>query len=130
MSPEYVLNRATARVLERVSFQRIVLKTTEYASIHDDTTFRKALDPLRKQGVRIAISDAGSGYSSFQRVLELEADMTKLGITLTQNIYFNNRKYLFCKVTLPILQSNKSQHRCRGCKDNRSVRLPQRARCC
>jgi EAL domain-containing protein (putative c-di-GMP-specific phosphodiesterase class I) len=96
-SPEYVLNGAIARVLEGANLQRIVLEVTEYAPIRDYTTFREALDPLRKQGMRIAIDDAGSGYSSFQHVLELEADIIKLDITLTQNIHFNKRKYLFAK---------------------------------
>jgi EAL domain-containing protein (putative c-di-GMP-specific phosphodiesterase class I) len=96
-SPEYVLNGAIARVLEGVNLQRIVLEITEYAPIRDYSNFRKALDPLRKQGMRLAIDDAGSGYSSFQHVLELEADIIKLDITLTQNIHSNNRKYLFAK---------------------------------
>jgi EAL domain-containing protein (putative c-di-GMP-specific phosphodiesterase class I) len=77
--------------------QRIVLEVTEYAPIRDYTTFREALDPLRKQGMRIAIDDAGSGYSSFQHVLELETDIIKLDITLTQSIHSNKRKYLFVK---------------------------------
>jgi EAL domain-containing protein (putative c-di-GMP-specific phosphodiesterase class I) len=96
-SPEYVLNGAIARVLEGVNLHRIVLEITEYAPIRDYSHFRKALDPLRKQGMRLAIDDAGSGYSSFQHVLELEADIIKLDITLTQNIHSNNRKYLFAK---------------------------------
>jgi EAL domain-containing protein (putative c-di-GMP-specific phosphodiesterase class I) len=96
-SPEYVLNGAIARVLEGVNLHRIVLEITEYAPIRNYSNFRKALDPLRKQGMRLAIDDAGSGYSSFQHVLELEADIIKLDITLTQNIHSNNRKYLFAK---------------------------------
>lgn len=96
-SPEYVLNGAIARVLEGVNLMRIVLEVTEYAPIRDYAHFREALEPLRKQGMRLAIDDAGSGYSSFQHVLELEADIIKLDITLTQNINSNNRKYLFAK---------------------------------
>jgi EAL domain-containing protein (putative c-di-GMP-specific phosphodiesterase class I) len=96
-SPEYVLNGAIADVLEGIDLKRIVLEVTEYAPIRDYADFRKVLEPLRKRGMRLAIDDAGSGYSSFQHVLELEADIIKLDITLTQNINSNNRKYLFTK---------------------------------
>ncbi|MFT6917752.1 MAG: EAL domain-containing protein (putative c-di-GMP-specific phosphodiesterase class I) [Cognaticolwellia sp.] len=93
-SPAYVLNGAVARALQGVNLERIILEITENAPIKNYSDFRKALEPLRKQGLRIAIDDAGSGYSSFQHVLELEADIIKLDITLTQNINSNDRKYL------------------------------------
>ncbi|MFT6345007.1 MAG: EAL domain-containing protein (putative c-di-GMP-specific phosphodiesterase class I) [Paraglaciecola sp.] len=96
-SPEYVLSGAIARVLEGVDLTRIVLEVTEYTPILNYSDFREALEPLRKRGMRLAIDDAGSGYSSFQHVLELEADIIKLDISLTQNINSNNRKYLFAK---------------------------------
>ncbi|MBA6326622.1 EAL domain-containing protein [Colwellia sp. MB02u-6] len=93
-SPAYVLNGAVARALQGINLERIILEITEHAPIKNYPDFRKALEPLRKQGLRIAIDDAGSGYSSFQHVLELEADIIKLDITLTQNINSNHRKYL------------------------------------
>jgi EAL domain-containing protein (putative c-di-GMP-specific phosphodiesterase class I) len=93
-SPAYVLNGALALALQGVNLERIILEITEHAPIKNYPDFRKALEPLRNQGLRIAIDDAGSGYSSFQHVLELEADIIKLDITLTQNINSNDRKYL------------------------------------
>jgi EAL domain-containing protein (putative c-di-GMP-specific phosphodiesterase class I) len=48
-------------------------------------------------GLRLAIDDAGSGYSGFHHVLELDADIIKLDITLTQNIHSSKRKYLLAK---------------------------------
>ncbi|MBA6224046.1 EAL domain-containing protein [Colwellia sp. MB02u-18] len=96
-SPAYVLNGAVARALQGVNLERIILEITEHAPIENYPDFRKALEPLRKQGLRIAIDDVGSGYSSFQHVLELEADIIKLDITLTQNINFSHKKYLLAK---------------------------------
>ncbi|MFT6209241.1 MAG: EAL domain-containing protein (putative c-di-GMP-specific phosphodiesterase class I) [Colwellia sp.] len=93
-SPAYVLNGAVAIALQGVNLERIILEITEHAPIRNYPEFRKALEPLRERGLRIAIDDAGSGYSSFQHVLELEADIIKLDITLTQNINSNHRKYL------------------------------------
>ncbi|MFT6689508.1 MAG: EAL domain-containing protein (putative c-di-GMP-specific phosphodiesterase class I) [Colwellia sp.] len=96
-SPAYVLNGAVALALQGLDLERIILEVTEHVPITNYSDFRKALEPLRKQGLRIAIDDAGSGYSSFQHVLELEADIIKLDITLTQNINSNHRKYLLAK---------------------------------
>jgi len=93
-SPKHVLNGAIANVLDGVDLKRIVLEITEHDPISNYSDFRKALDPLRKQGLQLAIDDAGSGYSSFKHILELEADIIKLDITLTQNISSSHRKYL------------------------------------
>jgi EAL domain-containing protein (putative c-di-GMP-specific phosphodiesterase class I) len=93
-SPKHVLNGAIANVLDGVDLNRIVLEITEHDPISNYSDFRKALDPLRKQGLQLAIDDAGSGYSSFKHILELEADIIKLDITLTQNINSSHRKYL------------------------------------
>ncbi|MGK0398095.1 MAG: putative signal transduction protein with EAL and GGDEF domain, partial [Gammaproteobacteria bacterium] len=81
-SPKHVLNGAIAHVLDGVDLKRIVLEVTEHEPISNYSDFRKALDPLRKQGLQLAIDDAGSGYSSFKHILELEADIIKLDINL------------------------------------------------
>ena len=57
---------------------------------------RAALRPLRNKGLRLAI-DIGAGFSSFQHILELEADIIKLDISLTQNINTDDRKFLLAK---------------------------------
>ncbi|WP_351059802.1 EAL domain-containing protein, partial [Psychrobacter sp. TB20-MNA-CIBAN-0197] len=43
------------------------------------------------------IDDVGAGYSSFQHILELQADIIKLDISLTRNINSDRRKYLLAK---------------------------------
>ncbi|MFT7431882.1 MAG: hypothetical protein ACI971_002357, partial [Colwellia sp.] len=63
-SPAYVLNGAVAIALQGVNLERIILEITEHAPIRNYPEFRKALEPLRERGLRIAIDDAGSGYSS------------------------------------------------------------------
>ncbi|MFT6371530.1 MAG: EAL domain-containing protein (putative c-di-GMP-specific phosphodiesterase class I) [Gammaproteobacteria bacterium] len=93
-SPKHVLNGAIAHVLDGVDLKRIVLEVTEHEPISNYSDFRKALDPLRKQGLQLAIDDAGSGYSSFKHILELEADIIKLDINLIQNINSSHKKYL------------------------------------
>ncbi len=96
-SPEYVLNGALSNVLNDIKIDRIVLEVTEHSPIKNYSNFRTALEPLRKRGMRLAIDDAGAGYSSFQHVLELEADIIKLDNSLVRNIHSSPRKLLLAK---------------------------------
>jgi EAL domain-containing protein (putative c-di-GMP-specific phosphodiesterase class I) len=41
---------------------------------------------LRERGVRLAIDDAGAGYSSLRHILQLRPDLIKLDMSLTRNI--------------------------------------------
>lgn len=87
ISPEYVINGAVERALDQHIFnKKIILEVTEHAQITDYHAFRKAIQSLRKQGVRLAIDDVGAGYSSLHHILELGADIIKLDISLIRNI--------------------------------------------
>lgn len=98
-SPEYILNGAVLSTLSKsgVDTSRIVLEITEHSPIIDYKEFIPALKSLRELGIQLAIDDAGAGYSSFQHILELEADIIKLDITLTKNIHLEPRKLLLAK---------------------------------
>jgi len=87
ISHEYVINGAVERALDQHIFnKKIILEVTEHAQITDYHAFRKAIQSLRKQGVRLAIDDVGAGYSSLHHILELGADIIKLDISLIRNI--------------------------------------------
>ncbi|MBA6415040.1 EAL domain-containing protein [Colwellia sp. 6M3] len=96
-APEHILSGAIARVFEQVDCNQIVLELTEHTQVLDYPAMREALKPLRIKGMRLAIDDAGAGFSSFQHILELEADIIKLDISLTQNINKERSKYLLAK---------------------------------
>ena len=96
-SPQHIVSGAIAKILQQVDCKRIVLEVTEHTPISDYQEMRQALKPLRERGLKLAIDDVGAGYSSFQHILELEADIIKLDISLTQNINADHRKYLLAK---------------------------------
>ncbi|MFT6789514.1 MAG: EAL domain-containing protein (putative c-di-GMP-specific phosphodiesterase class I) [Pseudoalteromonas rhizosphaerae] len=96
-SPSHILSGALEYTLQGADCSRLVLEITEHSPISDYTVMRAALAPLRKKGLRLAIDDVGAGFSSFQHILELEADIIKLDISLTQNINKDNRKFLLAK---------------------------------
>lgn len=86
VSPEHVISGALARAVLGKALDRIVLEVTEHVAIADYSEFAAALAPLRKNGIRLAIDDAGAGYASFRHILTLQPDLIKLDISLTRDI--------------------------------------------
>jgi EAL domain-containing protein (putative c-di-GMP-specific phosphodiesterase class I) len=85
-SPELILCGRLAPILGKLDLSRIVIELTEHATVTDYTALKRALDPLREQGARLAIDDAGAGYASMRHILNLESDVIKLDMSLTRDI--------------------------------------------
>ena len=66
---------------------RLVLELTEHARVGDYEQLRHALDRFRGAGVRIAVDDAGAGFASFRHILELEPDIVKVDLAISQGIH-------------------------------------------
>jgi PAS domain S-box-containing protein len=65
---------------------RVVLELTEHVGVEDYTELIEALDGLRALGMRLAVDDAGSGFSSLQHILNLRPDIIKLDRALVEGI--------------------------------------------
>lgn len=85
-SPQTILDSAFAAALEGLPADRIVLEITEHVDVDDYDLLLAALQPLRLRGVRIAIDDAGAGYSSLRHILHVQPDVIKLDSSLTRHI--------------------------------------------
>ncbi len=85
-SPETILSEAFHDALEGFPIGRIVLEVTEHAPVSDYDGLFAALRPLRQAGIRLAVDDAGAGYSSLQHILYLRPDLIKLDMSLTRNV--------------------------------------------
>ena len=85
-SPDTALSAGFAEALDGMPAERIVLEVTEHASVPDYAKLSEALQPLRKSGMRLAVDDAGAGYSSFRHILDLRPDLIKLDMGLTRHI--------------------------------------------
>ncbi|MCD1258948.1 EAL and GGDEF domain-containing protein [Paenibacillus athensensis] len=66
---------------------QVVFEITERSSIEDFTRAQKVLEHYRRQGYRIAIDDAGAGYSSLQAIAELQPDFIKIDRSLIQGLH-------------------------------------------
>jgi EAL domain-containing protein (putative c-di-GMP-specific phosphodiesterase class I) len=85
-SPELIMLWADRELPEGVPYNRVLLEITEHDPIDDYDVLLDALEPLRDRGVRIAIDDAGAGYSSFRHILLIKPDVIKLDISITRGI--------------------------------------------
>jgi EAL domain-containing protein (putative c-di-GMP-specific phosphodiesterase class I) len=63
---------------------RVVVEVTEHAVVADYALLARALRPLRDQGLRLAVDDAGAGYASLRHVLDLDPDLVKVDMALVR----------------------------------------------
>jgi EAL domain-containing protein (putative c-di-GMP-specific phosphodiesterase class I) len=91
-SPDFILSGALAPMLEPIDLKRIVLEITEHARVSDYDALTQALRPLRNAGMRVAIDDAGAGYSSMRHILHIEPELVKLDISLTRGIDADSKR--------------------------------------
>ena len=85
-SPATMVSSDFRSVISDVESERLVLELTEHTGIENYEAFREAIAHLRSRGLRLAIDDAGSGFSSFRHILNLRPDIIKLDITITRGI--------------------------------------------
>lgn len=85
-SPDTIMSSEFVDTFNGIPLDRIVLEITEHAHVNDYASLLEVIAPLRRQGMRLAVDDAGSGYSSLQHILQLQPDVIKLDISLTSNI--------------------------------------------
>lgn len=69
-----------------IPLNRLVLELTEQLAVEEYTSLTSALAPLRHQGLRIAVDDAGSGFASMRHVLQIKPDIIKLDRSLIAGI--------------------------------------------
>lgn len=86
MSADVATTDALGECLATVFAERVVVELTEHAQITDYDRTLDALERLRKQGFRLAVDDAGTGYSSLQHILLLRPDIVKLDRSLIAGI--------------------------------------------
>jgi len=86
--PDFSPGQTMALLSQRgLTPRNVVFEITERSSIEDFTTVKRVIDHYRSQGYRIAIDDAGAGYSSLQAIAEIQPDYIKVDRSLVQGIH-------------------------------------------
>lgn len=78
----------TARLVKEfgISPSNIVFEVTERHSIHDFSLFVKTLEHYRSQGFKVAVDNAGTGYSGLWSMAELKPEYIKLDLGLVHGV--------------------------------------------
>jgi EAL domain-containing protein (putative c-di-GMP-specific phosphodiesterase class I)/CheY-like chemotaxis protein len=72
--------------------KEVILEVTEHAQVEDYRRFRVAIARVRELGARLAVDDAGAGFSSLRHILELDAELIKLDGSLTRSLEDDPRR--------------------------------------
>jgi diguanylate cyclase (GGDEF)-like protein len=86
VSPSVLLSSAVQAALPR-DLSEVVIEVTEHEALAEDAAVAEALADLRERGARIAVDDAGAGYSGLQQLAKVRPDIVKLDRNLTQEIH-------------------------------------------
>lgn len=86
VSPNTILRDSLVSALDGHPLERLMLEVTEHTSITDYEQVATKLAPLRRQGLRLAVDDAGAGFASFRHILQLKPDVIKLDFSLIHDI--------------------------------------------
>jgi diguanylate cyclase (GGDEF)-like protein len=86
LSASVIVSPAVVGLLEGQDLSRIVVEVSEREQVSDYAGVAQALAPWRDRGLRLAVDDAGAGFSSLRHVLELNPEVIKLDISLVQGL--------------------------------------------
>ncbi len=84
----------------RLDPARVVLELTERRAIDHFDIFTRNLNELKKEGIKIAIDDAGAGYASLNSIAELRPDFLKFDMIMVRDIDQNLIKQDLCATLL------------------------------
>jgi diguanylate cyclase (GGDEF)-like protein len=85
VSPRTLASPDVRAVLPR-DMTGLVLEITEHELADDLDILENELKELRERGARIAVDDAGAGYSGLQQVMRIQPDVIKLDRSLVMNL--------------------------------------------
>jgi EAL domain-containing protein (putative c-di-GMP-specific phosphodiesterase class I) len=86
VSPHTVLSPQLPALLGAVDGERLVLELTEHAPVDDYAALNAALRRLRQRGIRLAVDDAGAGFSSLNHILLIRPEIVKLDVSLIRDV--------------------------------------------
>jgi EAL domain-containing protein (putative c-di-GMP-specific phosphodiesterase class I) len=86
VSPRTVMSTHLHELFREVDGSRLVLELTEHMPVDDYTALNVALKRLRRGGIRVAVDDAGAGFSSLNHILLIRPEIVKLDVSLIRDV--------------------------------------------
>jgi len=86
LSPGMVVDARGQALLRSLPLERIVLEVSEHDQVDDYPALCAAIEPLRARGMRVAIDDAGAGFSSLRHIVLMSPDIIKLDRSIVDGV--------------------------------------------
>ena len=87
VSPDALLELGRrAQLRTDLPLAQLVVEVTEQSVVSCYGDLRDVVAPLRAQGLRIAVDDAGAGYASLHHIVELRPDFVKVDRSLVHGV--------------------------------------------
>jgi EAL domain-containing protein (putative c-di-GMP-specific phosphodiesterase class I) len=86
VSPQLLAGEELLPMLAAHERRPLVVELTEHQAVEDYPALVRSLDELRAHGIRVAIDDVGSGFSSFRHVTRVNPEILKLDRSLVMGI--------------------------------------------
>lgn len=87
VSPTGLQSDAFFELLEMADPRRVVVEVTEHTIVQDYEPLLAARHRLHEHGSRLAVDDAGAGYSGLSHIIRITPEIMKLDVSLTMNIH-------------------------------------------
>ena len=123
ISPLHVLSGALSRALAGHPLARIAIEITEHVEIPDYAGFITAVAPLRAQGMKLVVDDAGAGYASFRHIVKLKPDAIKLDMSMTRDIDSDPSRRALAAALMTFAAQTGSQIVAEGVETNAELRV-------
>jgi EAL domain-containing protein (putative c-di-GMP-specific phosphodiesterase class I) len=77
-SADTIRSPALLDLIDDLPGPRVIIELTEHEPVADYRELVPSVNRLRERGVRLAVDDAGAGFTSLQQILQLAPDLIKL----------------------------------------------------
>lgn len=101
-SPETICDPRLTRMLVASEPDRIVVELTEHTAITSYQALCTALDELRHEGIRVAVDDAGAGFSSLAHVLEIRPSLLKIDRSIVNGLQLDPARMALVEAIIDI----------------------------
>jgi EAL domain-containing protein (putative c-di-GMP-specific phosphodiesterase class I) len=105
VSPRTLCSPELRAVLAAVEPGRLVLEVTEHELVEDYATFNRCAGRLRGRGFRLAVDDAGAGYSDVSRIVEIAPDVVKIDRSLVRSVDLRPRRQAMVATLVAVTDS-------------------------
>jgi EAL domain-containing protein (putative c-di-GMP-specific phosphodiesterase class I) len=100
-----------------------MIELTEHRKTTNPKQLAATIAWLRKNGVRIALDDFGSGHSTFESVVNFDLDLIKMDKSFVTGIEYSDEKKIALESTLSLLETLNTPILCEGIETKNDVRI-------